>query len=128
MSNHIHLIISRKEHVEQLSDIVRDFKKFTSSKIIRSIEENRNESRRNWMLWLFNSAGKKNSNNSNYQFWRQDNHAEQLLSNKFMTQKLDYIHRNPVESRLVEEPEAYLYSSARDYAGQVGLLSISLIA
>ena len=51
MSNHVHLLIQAKE--ENLSDILRDFKKFTSQTIIRTLEENKNESRRNWMLWLF---------------------------------------------------------------------------
>jgi REP element-mobilizing transposase RayT len=51
MSNHVHLLIQVKE--ESLSDIIRDFKKFTSQTILRSIEENKNESRRNWMLWHF---------------------------------------------------------------------------
>lgn len=48
MSNHIHLIISAEEN--SLSDILRDFKKFTSRKVIKAIEENLLESRRNWML------------------------------------------------------------------------------
>ena len=51
MSNHVHLLVQAKE--ENLSDILRDFKKFTSQTILRAIEENKNESRRNWMLWLF---------------------------------------------------------------------------
>ncbi len=127
MSNHMHLIISRKENGMQLSDIVRDFKKFTSSSIIKMIEGNNRESRRNWMLWIFRSAGSKNRNNKKYQFWKQDNHAEQLLSNKFMEQKLDYIHNNPVEARVVCQPEDYMYSSASTYAGRKGLLDIELI-
>jgi REP element-mobilizing transposase RayT len=48
MSNHVHLIISRNGQ-ETLSNIVRDFKKFTTSQIIKSIKE-LPESRRNWLL------------------------------------------------------------------------------
>ncbi|WP_258104373.1 transposase [Marinoscillum sp. MHG1-6] len=87
MSNHLHLVISRKEGVNNsFSDIVRDFKKFTSSQILASIQSNSFESRRGWMLWLFQSAGAKNSNNKNYQFWKHDSHSELLFSNKFMDQ------------------------------------------
>jgi hypothetical protein len=50
---------------------VRDFKKFTSKKILISIEENIQESRREWMIWMMESAGKKNSNNVDFQFWQQ---------------------------------------------------------
>jgi putative transposase len=127
MSNHLHLIISRKNEGNGLSEIVRDFKKYTASKIIAEIENNKRESRRNWMLWIFSSAGKKNKNNKNYQFWIQDNHAEQLISNGFIDQKLNYIHMNPVRAGLVDEPESYRYSSAIEYAGKKGLLTLKMI-
>ncbi|MGD1839943.1 MAG: transposase [Thermonemataceae bacterium] len=68
MSNHIHLIISAKEGF-QLSDILRDFKKYTASQIIASIQEEP-ESRREWMLWMFKRAGKKNARNTHHQFWQ----------------------------------------------------------
>jgi hypothetical protein len=42
-------------------------------------------------------------------------------------QKLRYIHRNPVEDGLVEEPHHYLYSSARDEAGPPGMLKLETI-
>jgi hypothetical protein len=44
-----------------------------------------------------------------------------------MDQKLNYIHNNPIEAGFVEKAEDYLYSSARDYAGMKGLLSIKFI-
>jgi len=68
----------------------------------------------------------KNSHNVYYQFWRQDNHPAELYSPAFTVQKLNYVHNNPVEAGLVEKPEDYLYSSARDYAnvGNPGLLSL----
>ncbi len=127
MTNHLHLIISRKSDGDSLSNIIRDYKKFTSTQITQRIETNGQESRKNWMLWIFRSAGKKNPNNKNYQFWKQNNHAEHLITNKFMDQKLEYIHMNPVVIGWVDEPEAYRYSSAIDYAGQKGLLEIEMI-
>ena len=48
MSNHLHLIVSAKE--SNLSDILRDFKKFTSKQIIKAIQDNEYESRKTWML------------------------------------------------------------------------------
>jgi REP element-mobilizing transposase RayT len=68
MSNHIHCILATENN---LSEIVRDFKKFTSKKILNSIEENIQEIRREWMIWMMESAGKKNSNNVDFQFWQQ---------------------------------------------------------
>ncbi|MDF3077578.1 MAG: Transposase like protein [Sphingobacteriaceae bacterium] len=72
-------------------------------------------------------AGKKNSNNTDFQFWRQDNHPIELWGNHMMDQKLEYVHMNPVVSGFVDSPEAYLYSSARDYAGEKGLLEIKFM-
>ncbi|WP_299465157.1 transposase [uncultured Microscilla sp.] len=125
MSNHLHLIISRNG-TPSFSDIMRDFKKFTSGQIIQAVQ-NIPESRKNWMMWLFQSAGQKNANNKHYQFWQQDNHPIELVTNQFMEQKLDYIHQNPVKAMLVDTPEHYLLSSARDYAGTKGLLAIDFL-
>lgn len=125
MSNHVHLIVSSPDG--KLSDILRDFKKFTSNTILKSIENNKQESRRNWMLWIFKSAGRKNANNTNYQFWRQNNQPKELETNYFKDEKLNYIHMNPVEAGTVHEPEHYMYSSAIDYAGKKGLIDVLLL-
>lgn len=58
MSNHLHLILSVDEPFK-LSDVLRDFKKFTSGTLIKSIEDNKQESRKSWMLWIFRKAGEK---------------------------------------------------------------------
>ncbi len=126
MPNHLHLIVSVREG-GALSDVIRDFKKFTSSRILKAIEENRQESRRNWMLWIFWAAREKNKKNQKYQFWQQDNQPKELVSNSFKEEKLHYLHRNPVEAGWVVEPEHYLYSSARDYAGVKGLVEVKIL-
>ncbi len=79
------------------------------------------------MLWLFKEAGKSNSNNKYYQFWQQDNHPLELSGNLLIDQKLSYLHNNPVEAGIVDEPESYLYSSARDYSGRKGFIDIEFI-
>ena len=66
MTNHIHLIIRAKEGFN-LSDIIRDLKSFTSRKIRKALESNNRESRREWMLYLFGSAGKFNKRNKDFQ-------------------------------------------------------------
>ena len=60
----------------------------------------------------------------NFKFWQDGSYIEVLYSYDFYIQKLDYIHNNPVVSEIVEKPEDYLYSSARDYAGIKGLLNV----
>lgn len=127
MSNHVHLVISARHN--DTSDILRDFKKFTSKTIIKTINDHPGESRKEWMLELFRQAGETNSRNSAYQFWRQDNQPKELFSTGFTNQKLEYIHNNPVEAGIVEKAEEYMYSSARDYyeGKNVGLLKIEFL-
>jgi len=124
MSNHLHFVASAKNH--DLSDILRDFKKFTSKQIIAAIISNQHESRKDWMLKIFREEGAKNSRNKNYQFWRQDNQPQELYSPVFIFQKINYTHNNPVEEGIVERPEHYLYSSAKDYfeTKKCGLLDV----
>jgi len=76
---------------------------------------------------MMERAGKKNSNNADFQFWQQHNQPIELNTNDLMQQKLDYIHNNPVESGFVNNAEEWLFSSARDYAGGKGLLEICFI-
>nr|WP_243350198.1 transposase [Parabacteroides sp. FAFU027] len=49
MSNHLHMIVG-SEGVKMVSDIMRDFKKFTSKEILRTLQTDPQESRREWML------------------------------------------------------------------------------
>ena len=81
------------------------------------------------MLRIFREHGENNSRNSEYQFWRQDNQPQELYSAAFIFQKINYIHNNPVETGIVNNPEDYLYSCARDYvnARKCGLLDLVFI-
>jgi putative transposase len=125
MTNHVHMIISSEN--SELPDILRDFKSFSAKQILTAIIKNLHESRKEWMLWLFERAGKKNVNNTKYQFWQQHNHPI-ILSNKIIfEQKLNYIHNNPIKYGYVEYPEQYVYSSARDYADERGLIKVRIV-
>ncbi len=126
MSNHIHLICYVKDPF-LLSDVIRDFKKFTSKAVIDCIQKNDKESRKEWMIRLFEYYAKYNKNNKTHQFWQQESKPIELESPKWINQKLAYIHLNPVVNGIVQEPEAYAYSSAGDYLGKTGYLEIEKI-
>ena len=124
MPNHLHLVVSARG-ATSLSDIMRDFKKFTSGEIIRAIENNSKESRKNWMLWIFSKAGEHNTRNINYQFWQQDNHPIECSTPDIFNSKINYLHANPVRAGLVWNEEDYRYSSAVDYfTTRKGLIEI----
>ena len=124
MPSHFHLIF--RSSLGDPSGLIRDFKGFTSRKMLKIIEENPQESRREWMLWMFERAGKKNSNVKHRQFWQQNNKPIELWSPEVIGQKVDYIHNNPVESGFVLEPWHWKYSSAIDYSGGKGIIEIDL--
>ena len=112
-----------------LSDMLGDFKKFTSKQITKSIIEHPGESRKEWMIEIFKKAGKINSRNTYYQFWQQDNQSKIIFTPDFAARKLEYIDYNPVEAGIVEKEEEYIYSSARNYyyGKQSGLLKIQFL-
>jgi|WetSurMetagenome_2_1015567.scaffolds.fasta_scaffold351124_2 putative transposase len=122
MPSHLHLIARADENFK-LSDILRDFKKYTSKAIIKQILDEP-ESRREWILDYFEKAGENLKSIKNYKFWKEGNHPEEIISNKFFNEKLDYIHNNPVKELIVEKPEDYIFSSARNYAGLDNYLEI----
>lgn len=118
MSNHIHMIIGSEK--ENLSDIIRDFKKYTSKKIFEAIENNPKESRKRWLLWLLKKDDK-------IWFWEEGYHGVEIISQPFFETKLNYIHLNPVRAGIVEKEEEYLYSSCANYYGiSKGLLELAV--
>jgi REP element-mobilizing transposase RayT len=83
MTNHVHLII-RSQGDNLLSDILRDYKKYTSKVIIQVISENVQESRKEWLLKQFKTT-------EGFRFWRADNKPIELWRNKVIDQKIDYL-------------------------------------
>ncbi|MBT3801086.1 MAG: transposase [Bacteroidetes bacterium] len=124
MTSHAHMIIASNKDL--LENIMRDMKRHTSTTLRHAIE-NSFESRKTWIMEIMMAHGTLNKHNKDFQFWQQHNHPILLDTNHIMQQKLDYIHMNPVEAGFVDEPEHYLYSSARDYSGKKGLIDISFI-
>ena len=118
MESHVHLIVTASKQSSGLSNIVRDMKKYTSNRLIEWIFQSGKESRRNWLKMVLTYHAKFNTNNSKYQIWQQYNKPKVCLFPKFTNQKIDYIHRNPVVAGIVDTPEDYVYSSARNYVNR----------
>jgi REP element-mobilizing transposase RayT len=132
MSSHLHMICKADNDLK-LSDILRDFKKFTSKKVIQQIQEEP-ESRREClpagkagMLKLFSEACSQLKREQNYKVWQDGNQAKEIFSNGFLHEKLNYIHQNPVEDLIVVNAEDYLFSSARNYADLDSYIDVCLV-
>jgi len=126
MTNHMHMIVG-SSGINKVSDILRDFKKFTSKEIIQTLKSDSQESRQEWLLNRFEYAGKNDKKIKNMKFWQDGNDAQEIYLNDYFNQKLNYIHKNPVKAEIVNRAEDYRYSSAIDYAGGKGLLDIVVV-
>ena len=108
MPNHIHLIgvFSKPSNV---SDFMRDFKKFTSGELRRQLIKDKN-------IELLRQL---KVGDSKYKIWkdRYDDYA--LRDVRSVHTKINYIHLNPVRKGLVERAEDYKYSSASFYLNRV---------
>lgn len=125
MTNHIHLVCSIEPPL-RMTDFLRDYKKFTAKAIPEDIQ-NLPESRRDWMLYRFEFAGKFDKRIEKYRFWQDKSHPVELTRNEMIVQRINYIHENPVRTGLVARAEDYLYSSARNYAGPSSIIEIDEI-
>lgn len=86
MTNHIHMIIGSKDD-SKLENIIRDFRGFTSKELRKEVESNPLESRKNWMLKLFQYEGNKRKSNKGFQLWKRNYHPIEIASRKFLRRK-----------------------------------------
>jgi len=122
MTNHVHLVCSVDAPL-RMSDFIRDFKKYTAKNVLELIEQTP-ESRRDWMLYRFEYAGKFDNRIEHYRFWQDKSHPIELTSTKMIEERMNYIHENPVRTGIVARAEEYLFSSARNYAGLSAVIEI----
>jgi len=126
MTNHLHLI-ARADDDHELSNIVRDFKKYTARRVFEAIEANQQESRRQWLEWTLRKQGEFNPKNTFIQLWQNHSHGIEIKTEEVGRQKLNYIHQNPVRAGICYRAEDYVYSSASFYAGLEAGLEVSLL-
>lgn len=108
MPNHIH-IIWRIQNDFKLEDVQRDFLKFTAKKIIERIRQRDGQKKLEEIY-----VGAKDRT---FQVWKRDSLSIDLFSEKFVQQKMDYIHNNPCQPHwnLAKHPIEYRFSSSNFY-------------
>jgi REP element-mobilizing transposase RayT len=119
LDNHLHMLVS----ADNLSQVVRDFKRHTA----KEIEAVARQDNKQWLLKQFEFFKGEQKVKSRHQVWQEGFHPQAIISEDMLRQKLDYMHYNPVRAGLVDRPEDWRYSSARDYLGLDGVLEIDLI-
>lgn len=107
MENHFHAIVAGPE----LASTIGNLKKFTSRRLLAQIEA---EGRR-WLVQQLGFFRAAHKTHSMHQVWQEGIHPQALPTDEILQQKIDYIHRNPVERGLVATPEDWRYSSAHEW-------------
>ena len=120
MPDHIHLLIQADDELD-ISKVMADFKRFTAKQIYRYFDENKD----NYWLSILKTGAYKGQN---YSVWQETFRSEVIYTEKFLMQKLDYLHQNPVRRNLVENAVDWQYSSAKFYyLGKVGNIKIDML-
>ncbi len=115
METHFHLIASSADLPAELKNL----KSFTARKILDYFQEHGNIHFLNQMAFM-----KPDHKQGKYQFWQEGSLPKLIRDREMMSQKIEYIHNNPVKRGYVDKPEHWRYSSARNYLGFPGLLPI----
>lgn len=127
MSSHLHLVLRTKDGSAP-AYFERDFKKYTTPIIVKTIEMEM-DFRREWMMKHFEDYGKPLKRLEKFHLWQNCSSPLRIDCEQFRTlmDSITHIHENPVRERIVEMPEAYIFSSARDYAGIQGLVKVRVV-
>jgi REP element-mobilizing transposase RayT len=120
MTNHLHLIVEAKDGFE-LSSLISDFKTFTAKIILQDLNAD-SDIRRSWIIKKIREAALFDK----LEVWENADRPVRINieEKESINDQLKQIHNNPVRNKIVVSPQDYLHSSARNYAGLIGLVNI----
>jgi REP element-mobilizing transposase RayT len=119
MPNHIHVMIGFTETPQTLNTIIGNGKRFMAYEIIERLERDREA---DLLIRLSeNIEISRKQNKKRYNVWELSFDWKYCESEKFINQKLDYYHINPVKGvwNLCDSPVNYRHSSARFYLANI---------
>ena len=106
MPTHLHAIVFRETHdPDRLKATLTDFRKFTGRRLVDYCIQVMPSC---YHRVLVESAG----SDRNHRFWQPTLHPEQIETERFWSQKRDYLHENPCRKGLVTRAEHWRFSSA----------------
>jgi putative transposase len=108
MPSHLHAVVMPVDR--SIGDLLQEFASFTAHAILHQLRsDNRQE-----LLKFFHEQ--RRDKRHEHGIW-QDIQAKNIFSGKFLAQKMEYIHQNPVakEWKFVQDRADYKYSSACFY-------------
>jgi len=120
MPSHFHWITSIDINKGSISDIMRDIKKYSAWDIFEHLKNNNSKYLQNFYKAANPGNGQK------MKFWMKRFDDEVIKNKEMLLSRISYIHNNPIKAGLVERPEEYAYSSARNYYGLSSLINVDI--
>ncbi len=125
MPNHVHALIGFRNTGQSINTIVGNGKRFIAYEIINRLKQQK-EDKLLHQLHLSVEA-KDLERNKKHEVWEDSFDWKECRTNKYMQQKLDYMHENPCKGKwnLAPAPVDYEHSSAKYYiAGDLGIYEV----
>ena len=115
MPNHVHTIIHFPEPGYNLNKIMSNAKRFMAYEIVNRLENSKNDKMRQELVSNF--TAREIAKGQKHKIFKDSFDAKPIYSDKFLFQKLDYIHGNPVKGKwtLAKHNVNYEHSSASFY-------------
>lgn len=126
MPNHVHALIGFRKTHQSINTIIGTGKRFMAYEIVQRLKNQREENLLEQLKLAVNRTDAKR--NKLHEVWEDSFDWKHCDSQKFITQKLDYMHLNPCSGKwsLVEDPAAYIHSSAGYYlTGNQGIYPVT---
>jgi REP element-mobilizing transposase RayT len=115
MPNHLHVLISFDRTEKSINKIIGDGKRFIAYEIVTRLERNGNIELIKELQKAVEDNDKKRG--KKHEIWKDSFDWKFCETEKFVNQKLSYIHNNPCSGKwkLAESPIHYNHSSAKFY-------------
>ena len=125
MPSHAHAIIAFSNTGKSINAIVSNGKRFIAYDLVKLLKENNNDLILNELNNDLNNTEKKEG--KMHGIFETSFDWKECRTEKFIQQKLDYIHWNPCKgNKLAELPEKYIHSSAKFYlTGEQGIYPVT---
>ena len=107
MPDHLHFLFG--PHDGEVARFLARFKPNATRNIDALIAQSNRPKEHEWLA----AKGKR-------ELWQDGKHSLPIYSPKWMRQKIEYIHNNPVRAGLVENPSEFVYSSFGAYFPESG--------
>lgn len=115
MPNHLHLLLHYAGGAASLNKVIGNAKRFLAYEIVRRLQLQGDEE----LLQQLHDAVeyKDRQRGKQHEVWRDSSECKECRTERFILQKLSYIHSNPCRGKwhLAEQAGAYPHSSASFY-------------